>query len=83
MNITEANLLNNLLDFLLGGEGRGPRYHVTTEDEAIKAASHLADRANKALMAGFDGETVRRRWNAKRGRKPVPVKKVPKRGADS
>lgn len=68
MNIGEANSLNALLRYLLNLEnGSGG----TTSHDAMLAAARLADKANKALMAGLGGDDVRRLWHASA---PAPAK---------
>jgi hypothetical protein len=68
MNITEANHLNNLLRFVLNGtdgrtqDGTG----AVTSQSARESAEYLADRANKALGAGWRGETLRLAWPGNR-----------------
>ncbi len=59
MNITEANELNHVLDFLLGIK----THPEIDEATARAAASRLAERAYKALSAGLDGTTVREAWD--------------------
>lgn len=63
LTITEAHDVNTLLDWLLGI--RNP-YTTGTDEElatqALAAAERLADKANKALMAGLDGRRVREAW---------------------
>lgn len=59
MNMTEANNVNLLLDWLLGTEDDPP-----TSDQARQAAAALADRAYSALHAGFDASDVRHLWPA-------------------
>lgn len=48
MTITEANDVNTLLRGVLD---------QAVDDELLDAAKRLADRANKALGAGYTGET--------------------------
>lgn len=60
MNITEANNVQWLLDWVLGVEKPGGgRWD---EDDAREFAVFLADRSYKALSAGMNGDQVRTSW---------------------
>lgn len=50
MNITEANDLNTLLNYVLSEHATGDAYDVARD-----AAERLADRAHKVLQAGWTG----------------------------
>lgn len=66
MNIGEASDFNRLLSYLLGKYAYQVRFPDREEhdpppppSEAREAAERLADRAYRALHAGWDGETLR------------------------
>ena len=61
MNITEANNINVLLHWLL--ETTAADDNVPTHDQARDAATYLADRANGAIRAGWNGAKVRNAWS--------------------
>jgi hypothetical protein len=75
VNITESCDLNNLLEYLLNVEGCGT--HVQ-ESQALDCARRLAERANRALMAGFSGADLERLWLAAAPR-PSACKRRPTR----
>lgn len=58
MNIGEATSVNMLLRYLLTGTDR------ITDIGARGAAAELADRANRAVAAGYTGEQVTAAWPA-------------------
>jgi len=71
VNITEANAVNKVLRYLLGAS--------TNRSEALDAAEELAERANKALSAGWTAADVRsRRYKALR---PSKVQSLDDKGA--
>lgn len=57
MNRTEATAVNTLLRWLL-------QQDPPTEDQARTAAEQLADRAHKALAAGYNADRVTAQWGA-------------------
>lgn len=62
MNITEANALNMILRFLIHGE-RGQEGAPLVESNRVRdAAADLADRAHKAIHAGYTGYRIRQVW---------------------
>ena len=63
LTIGEAHDVNTLLDWMLGI--RRPSNSDSDEElrhEAKEAAARLADKANKALMAGIRGADVLAAW---------------------
>jgi hypothetical protein len=59
MTISEASAVNVLLSYILGGSSAGD---VKPERESVEQASvYLADRAVKALGAGWSGDRVSHR----------------------
>lgn len=61
MNITEANLVNTLLGWLV--EMPDPCGRLVSHTEGRDAAELLAERANKALSAGITAAEVRAAWH--------------------
>ena len=59
MTITEAHHVNRLAVWLLGPDSYETK---ASDDEALEALAYLAERANKALIAGVDRATVLKRW---------------------
>lgn len=60
MNITEANDLNTVLEYVLNlTSGAGA---VPSSERAREAAARLADKAHKPLMAGLTSERVNAAW---------------------
>ncbi len=62
MTVTEAHHVNVLCRHILGSYPHGQRQEPTPA-EVRAALEHLADRAHKQLLAGFDGKLVRERWD--------------------
>lgn len=60
LTVGEATAINTVLDYWLKmpREGLGP----VTEKAVLAAMIDLADRATKTLMAGVNGNDVRRAW---------------------
>jgi hypothetical protein len=61
LTITEAHAVNRLIDSIIGRTSSGVPNDVTVT-EARDHAAFLADHANKALMAGWNGVRVRAAW---------------------
>lgn len=61
MTVTEAHHINVLCRHILGSSPYGNQSEPAPA-EVRAALEHLADRAHKQLMAGFDGRLVRERW---------------------
>jgi hypothetical protein len=62
MTISEASAVNVLLSHVLGGSSAGG---IIPSPEGVEQASvYLAERASKALMAGWDGPRVREAMGA-------------------
>jgi len=59
MTISEASAVNVLLSRLYGPLDRREGAMPPSEETIEQAAVYLADRASKALMAGWDGNRVR------------------------
>lgn len=60
MNITEANHVQFLLDWVLGLEKPSGGYW--TDEQAREMAAYLADRSYKVLSAGMTGVHVHASW---------------------
>lgn len=58
MNISEASAVNTILDRALG-KANPIQYGRPSDERYLEAMAYLADRANKALMAGWTGDQVR------------------------
>lgn len=59
MNISEANAVSRVLDWITGRPGpAGP----ITADQARDDAEFLADRSHRTLLAGITAEHVRANW---------------------
>lgn len=63
LTVTQAHAVNEIATFLLGPARLSGRGEVTV-DEAVEALALLADHAHRTLMAGRNGEDVRRDWRA-------------------
>lgn len=61
MNISEANAANLVINYALYCRDHAARAGQGSDQEAA-ALILLADKAHKAIGAGIDGDTVRRRW---------------------
>ena len=63
MNISESNDINIMLGWVLGRREKfGNRTDEQASEMAQAAASRLADRATRRLMAGLSGEQVADLW---------------------
>lgn len=60
LTVTEANAVNVLLKWLFAQPDNVGEYK--TGEQARDAAALLADHADKTLMAGLDGDAVRKLW---------------------
>lgn len=58
LNIGESLAVNELLNFVLTDSGRN--------QEALKAAQLLADRASRALATGWNPESVAEAWERRK-----------------
>ncbi len=80
MTVSEARAVNRLLTWIVGREPYPLHVPLPTDDDALRAAGYLADRASKALMAGWDGERLSPAWRTRPAPQPTsPTSATPRR----